>query len=119
MADSAMVNPSPRKTLSKWLVECIKYMYYKNELTPVGVKGDHTRKMAVTYADMAGADPQSICNAATWPNTNTFVRFYRLNTIANSDVEFGRRVLTLAGPSTSAPHCWGGCQIPRKYHFRR
>ena len=51
--------------LSNWLVECIKFAYDKNDL-PVpnrtqGVKGHQTHKMAVTYADMAGADPQAIC----------------------------------------------------------
>ena len=31
---------------------------------------------------------------------NTFVRFYWLDAVANSDAEFGMRVLTLAGSST-------------------
>ena len=55
---------------------------------PEGVKGHQTRKMAVTYADMAGADPLTICEAATWRNSNTFVRFYRLDAVANSAGEF-------------------------------
>ena len=90
--------PISKQRLSKWLVECIKFAYDWNDLpTPDGVKGHQTRKMAVTYADMAGADPQTICEAKCWANTCTFARFYRLNTVANSDAEFGRRVLTLAG----------------------
>ena len=74
-------------------------------------------KMAVTYADMVGADPQSIWNAATWSNFSTFVNFYRLDAIANFDAEFGRRVLTLASPSTSTPNHWGRHHIPWKQHF--
>ena len=53
--------------------------------------------MAVTYADMAGADPQTICKAACWANTCTFAKFYLLDAIANTDAEFSRRVLILAG----------------------
>ena len=79
-----------------------------NELpTPDGVKGHQTRKMAVTYADMAGADPQTICQAACMANTWMFATFYWLDTITNSDAEFGRRVLTLAS-SAPARHHWGG-----------
>ena len=63
--------PISKQRLSNWLVECIKYSHSKNELaTPVGVKGHHTHThMAVTYTDMAGADPQSICKSAAWSNS--------------------------------------------------
>ena len=69
--------------------------------------------MAVTYADMAGADPQTICAAATWSNNCTFAKFCRLDAVANSDAEFGRRVLMLASFSTLAQYHWGGyCILP-------
>ena len=68
---------------------------------------------------MAGADPQTICEAATWQNFNMFAKFYQLDSVTNSDAEFGSRVLTLAGSSTLAPLHWGGYRIPRKQHFRR
>ena len=42
-----------------------------------------------------------------------FAKFYWLDAIANSDAEFGRRVLMLAGSSALAPHCWGGYHISR------
>ena len=65
------------------------HLYDKNDLpTPGGVKGHQTRKMAVTYADMAGADPQTSYEAACWASTYTFAKFYRLDAIANSDAEF-------------------------------
>ena len=79
---------------------------------PDEIKGHQTRKMAVTYADMAGADPQTICAAASWQSPCTFAKYYRLNTVPNSDADLGRRVLTLAGPSTPAPYNWGGYRIP-------
>ena len=86
------------------MVKCIKFAYYRNDLpVPEEVKGHQTHKMAITYADMAGANPQTICKAATWQNSSTFVKFYQLDAVANSDAEFGRRVLMLAGSSTSAP----------------
>ena len=78
-------------------------MYDKHDLpVPDGVKGHQTRQMVVTYADMADADPQTICEAATWANTNTFAKFYRLDSVANSDAEFARRVLMLAASSIPA-----------------
>ena len=110
--------PILKQRLSKCLVECIKFTYSKNELlTPVGVKGHHTRKMAVTYADMAGAEPPTICNAATWSSSNTFAKFNRLSAVDNSDAEFGRRVLTLTGPTTPAQHHCSGYCIPLKHNF--
>ena len=59
--------PISKQPLSNWLVKCIKSAYDKNDLpVPKGVTGHQTRKMAIIYADMAGADPQTICKAATW-----------------------------------------------------
>ena len=73
-----------KQQLSKWVVECIKFSCEKHT--------DHqTCKMAVTYVDSRGA------------NTCTFANFYRLDAVANSEAEFGRRVLILASSSTSAP----------------
>ena len=93
MADESRASPSLSRD-SNWLVECIKFAYEKHNLpVPEGVKGHQTCKMAVTYADMAGSDPQTICEAATWRNSITFARFYLLDSVANSDAEFGRRVL--------------------------
>ena len=67
--DESRANPSPSRD-SNWLVEYIKFAYDKHNLpTPEGVKGHQTGKMAVTYADMASADPHTIYEAATWANT--------------------------------------------------
>ena len=78
--------PISKQRLSNWLVKCIKFAYEKHVLpVPDRVKGHQTHKMAVTYADMAGADPQTICEVATWRNSNMFARFYWLDAVANSD----------------------------------
>ena len=54
-------NPISKQQLSNWLVECIKFAHDRNNLPiPDGVK------MAVMYADMAGADPETMCEATTW-----------------------------------------------------
>ena len=110
--------PISKQRLSNWLVQCIKFAYEKHNLpVPDGVKGLETRKLVVTYANMAVADRQTICEAPTWRNSNKFAKFYRLDTIANSDAEFGRRVLMLAGLSTQALLQWGGYRIPSEQHF--
>ena len=81
-------------------------------MNPVGVKGHHTC-MAVTYSDMAGADPQSICKAAAWSNYNSFARFYRLDAIANSTGEY--LPAPLPRPSTFGV----GIVYLTKHHFHR
>ena len=94
------------------------FSYDKYDLSiPEGVKCHQTHKMAVTYADIAGADPQTICDAATWANTWMFAKFYLLDIIANSDAEFGQRVLMLACSSILAPHHWGRYRVPQKHQF--
>ena len=90
--------PICKQRFSKWLVECIKFTYDQNDLPTLDrVEGHQTHKMAVTYmyADMAGADSQTICETACWENTCMFAKFYWLDAIANSDAEFGRSKVSL------------------------
>ena len=85
IAYSGRVKGKPifNQRLSNWLVECIKFAYDKHDFpVPERVKGHQTHKMEVTYADMADADAQIICEATTWQNTNTFAKFYSFNTVA-------------------------------------
>ena len=68
-----------QQQLSKWLVECIKLSYEKHDFpTPEGVQGHPARKMAITYANIAGVDPQTICSVTTWSNNCTFASFISL-----------------------------------------
>ena len=43
--------------------------------------------MAVTYADVAGADLQTIRETACLANTGTFAKLYRIDAIANANAE--------------------------------
>jgi hypothetical protein len=90
-----------KQRISAWLVELIKFVYENGNLPiPQGIKGHQTRKQATSLADLAGVDPQAICNAATWASRCTFARHYRLDMVAQVRSRFGRTVLQVAG---SAP----------------
>ena len=52
------------------------------------------------HVDMAGAGPQTVCEIERLSNTGTLAKLYQLDTFANSNAEFGRRILMLAGAST-------------------
>jgi len=96
--------PISRQRLSRWLVETIQYAYTVQNLpVPRGIKGHQTRKQAASIAELAGASPSTICDAATWASTCTFAKFYRLNIAATASADFGRRVLQVAGASSSRP----------------
>jgi len=96
-------NPISRQRLSRWLVETIQFAYVSQGLpVPQGIKGHQTRKQAASIAELAGAAPSTICDAATWASTCTFARFYRLNIAASASADFGRRVLQVAGASSSS-----------------
>ena len=85
--------PISKQWISKWLVETIKYAYTAHDLdVPQGVKGHQTRKQAVSISEMAGVDPQLICQAATWASLSTFAKYYRLNLMAKARSDFGRSV---------------------------
>ena len=83
---------------------------------PQGIKGHQTRKQAVSIAEMAGVDPQLICQAATWASLDTFTKYYRLNLMAEARSDFGRRVLRLAGSSgrRAGTDSLSGYCIPKK-----
>jgi hypothetical protein len=104
--------PISKARISAWLVELIKWVYEHQSLeVPMGIKGHQTRKVATSIADMAGVDPQAICNAATWASRCTFAKHYRLNLAAKAKSTFGRQVLRVAG-SASARRS-SGYRIPR------
>jgi len=96
-------NPISKQRLSRWLVETIQFAYTVQSLpVPQGIKGHQTRKQAASIAELAGASPTTICDAATWASTCTFAKFYRLNIAATASADFGRRVLQVAGASSSS-----------------
>ena len=94
--------PISKQRLSKWLQETICFAYVsEGRPAPSGVKGHQTRKQAVSMAELAGVSPDQICEAATWTSTCTFAKFYCLNLAAQANATFGRRVLQVAGASSS------------------
>jgi hypothetical protein len=95
--------PVSKQRISAWLVELIKYVYEKGHLPiPQGIKGHQTWKQATSIADLAGVDPQQICDAATWASRCTFAKHYRLNVATQIRSHFGRTVLRVAGSSNPA-----------------
>ncbi len=83
-----------KPTLSRWISDtiCLAYEHMGREL-PVRPRGHSTRGVAASWAEMARAGLPAICEAATWSNTLTFARFYRLD-FAGTDVS--NRILGLA-----------------------
>ena len=76
------------------------------------MKGHQTRTKAVSIAEMAGIDPQLICQAAIWASSSTFVK-YMLNLIAKAWLDF---VLKLAASSSRVAGTGSmlGYRIPEK-----
>ena len=104
-----------KQRISRWLVECIGAAYNSiGQDPPQGVKGHQTRSQATSWAEMAGVDPQVICNAATWSSTCTFAQHYRLNVVSRQKSDFGRRVLALAGSSSASSSAVRSFVIPKK-----
>jgi len=95
--------PYSRQCLSRWLVKTIQFPYTVQNLPiPHGIKGHQTRKQTASIAKLAGPTPETICKAATWASTCTFPKFYQLNIAAAASADFGRRVLRVAGASSSS-----------------
>ena len=93
-----------KRRVSAWLVETVAFAYQCLGLpAPEGVKGHQTRSQATSWAEMAGVDPQTLCNAATWSSSCVFAKHYRLDLVAKARSDFGRRVLMAAGSSAADP----------------
>ena len=63
---------------------------------PEGVKGHQVRKQVTSWADMAGVEPQKICDAATWRSESVFARHYMLDLLHGAHSDFGRQNLWLS-----------------------
>ena len=58
-------------------------------------------KQATSWADMAGVDPQKICDAAFWKSESMFATHYKLDLVHGARSDFGRRILQLAASSAA------------------
>ena len=108
--------PVSKQRISNWLKDVIKDCYIlQGKPVPQHIKGHDVRKQATSWADLAGVDPQRICEAATWQSTNKlssmFARHYRLDLLGENRSSLGRRVLNLAA-SSAAESDLGGTRPP-------
>uniref|UniRef100_A0A803JTY8 Tyr recombinase domain-containing protein n=1 Tax=Xenopus tropicalis TaxID=8364 RepID=A0A803JTY8_XENTR len=85
------------RTIGRWIVIAI-VTAYKEQGSPMpeGVRAHSTRGMATSWAAAAQAAPESICKAATWSSSNTFLRHYRLDVLSYNESLFGQKVLQAA-----------------------
>ena len=94
--------PVSKTRISEWLKLVIADCYRKMQLDePQGVKGHQVRKQATSWADMAGVDPQKICDAAIWKSKCMFARHYRLDLSHSVRSDFGRRILQASASSST------------------
>ncbi|XP_077141699.1 uncharacterized protein LOC143805858 isoform X1 [Ranitomeya variabilis] len=92
-----------RATLSRWIRDAIRLAYsMKNEEPPEGIKAHSTRAMASSWAEKGNVPIEDICKAATWLAPSTFYNHYRLDLSSDSDLHFGRTILSTVVP----PRCW-------------
>ena len=94
--------PVSKKQISQWLKMVVQECYARKGLgPPLGVQGHQVQKQATSWADMAGVDPQRICDAAMWKSQSVFAKHYQLDLIHGARREFGKRVLQLAASSSA------------------
>ena len=97
-------NPVGKQRISSWLKEVVTLAYKAQKLPLPGagrIKGHDVRKMATSWAEVAGVDPVNICKAATWKSESMFARFYRLDIFHDSRSEFGRSILGIAASAST------------------
>ena len=86
-----------KQRIAKWLQILIEDCHaIKGQPLQAKPKGHQVRKQSTSWADMAGVDPQKICDAAIWKSNSVFARHYKLDLLHQSRAELGRRVLQLS-----------------------
>jgi hypothetical protein len=68
--------PVSTQTISRWLVEVIKYCYHAEGKDVKKVKGHSTRSVGPSWALFKGVSLQQIMEAADWSRETTFTRYY-------------------------------------------
>jgi hypothetical protein len=81
-----------KQTLARWMAEVIRSAYRRlGRDDPVHVHPHTLRGVAASWAEFSKAGLRNICEAATWSNTLTFAKFYRLDfagsTVSNAILE--------------------------------
>ncbi|KAE8585826.1 hypothetical protein XENTR_v10021466 [Xenopus tropicalis] len=96
-AGSRKGEAAAKSTLSSWIVKTILQAYKEQgRSSPRAVRAHSTRSIAASWAVEAGVSVESICRAATWASTNTFIKHYKLDVLSAADAQFGQSVLSVS-----------------------
>lgn len=68
--------PVSAQTISKWIVNTIKFAYKRHNKTVSNVKGHSTRAVGPSWAIYRGAPVNSVLESADWAKESTFTRHY-------------------------------------------
>lgn len=78
--DNAKGRAVSKQTMSRWVSQTIRETYEIMGRDPPARRNPHTtRGVASSWAEMARAGLVAICQAATWSQSLTFAKFYRLD----------------------------------------
>ncbi len=68
--------PVSSQTISKWIVNTIKFAYKRQNRSVSNVKGHSTRAVGPSWAIYREASVHSVLNSADWSRETTFTRHY-------------------------------------------
>jgi hypothetical protein len=68
--------PVTAHTISRWLVDIIKFCYKKEKKSIGKIRGHSTRSIGPSWALFKGASLQQIMEAADWSRETTFTKYY-------------------------------------------
>jgi hypothetical protein len=72
-------HPVTSQTISKWLVNIIKYAYKMSKKSTGKIKGHQTRSIGPSWALFKGASLDQVLDAADWSSETTFIKHYLKN----------------------------------------
>ena len=82
-----------KRTLSRWIVLCIKICYsLAKKVLPEGIRAHSTRAKS-SSALARGVPIADICKAVTWASLHTFAKHYYLDSEVRRDSHSARSVL--------------------------
>ncbi|XP_029445511.1 uncharacterized protein LOC115084588 [Rhinatrema bivittatum] len=86
--------PVAKRTISAWIIHCIKFCYEKRNLSLASPPHAHqVRALSTSIAHLQQVTPLEICRAATWSSVHTFTEHYCIKQQLTDDTTFGRAVL--------------------------
>ncbi|XP_068091141.1 uncharacterized protein [Hyperolius riggenbachi] len=89
------------RTIARWVVTVIQRAYRVLGLEiPQVISAHSTRGMSTSWAAYGQVSIETICKAANWATSNTFISHYKIEPGALSTVSFGKSVISSAVHST-------------------